>query len=71
MENQNNNNEKVNWRAVSRYVDIDTGEEITKEQSKTEYMIVNRKIKRYVLKMVGKIEITNECKINPQRRFNF
>lgn len=62
------NNEKINWRTVATYIDVTTGEILTRDKALTEYIIINKKIKRYVTKMVGKVEITNECKPNPQKR---
>lgn len=51
------------WTTKSTYVDIQSGEELTKHRAKTEYIIIN-KTKRTIIngnKTRGCIEVTNEC----------
>lgn len=54
----------MNWKTNNRYVDVDSGEEISLEQAKAAYVIIKKIIKHNtnVSKTQGIREITNECK---------
>lgn len=66
LRNKNEGGEEIKWRATSTYIDIDTGEIITKEECNLNYIIKNKKKKSYVYKTTGTIKITVECQRTKQ-----
>lgn len=57
----------ITWSSNTKYVDIDTGEEITKHQSK-EYLKLKKDkyVKLNKNKTSGHIEYTIKCRKHPQ-----
>jgi len=62
-------NTAIHWTSNSKYVDTETGEEITKYNATRNY--ITKKIKKHVkindIKTKGHIEYVHECRRNPQR----
>lgn len=58
----------IRWIHTTKYVDITTGEEITKSNASRNYIII--KNKKYVTfnqsKTIGTVEHTKECQRDPQ-----
>lgn len=62
----------ITWRTISKYVDLQTGEELTKKQVEEEYIILGKKKNieyehKYInrqRKTFGTTTITNECTKN-------
>lgn len=54
--------EKVNWKTKSEYVDIDTGEQLTKEEVIKQYIIIKKRKHSEKYKSTGVTTITNECR---------
>ena len=59
-------NQEIHWRTITTYVDIDTGEIISKAEAIKAYVIINKKKKSNVYKTTGTIELTNECRRSKQ-----
>lgn len=71
---------RMNWVTVIKYVNLETGEEIskrtkqeTRQEIKNKYIII--KIKKHVktdkYQTTGVVEYTIECRRNPQGELNF
>lgn len=56
---------------VSEYVDIDTGEMISKEKRKNEYRIINKIISYENRNGYNIKRTTNECRKSEQTKFQF
>lgn len=59
---------QLKWTTTSEWVDVETGEVITKENAKQNYNIT-RKIKKYEYDKnheSGRTKITNECRKSTQ-----
>lgn len=58
----------IHWKSESKYVDIDTGEEITKHNAATNYIKI--KLSKHVqineIKTKGTIYYIHECRKQPQ-----
>lgn len=59
---------KINWKANSKYVDINTGEELTEEVAKQNYIIKKTIKHAKISNNHGVIEYTHECVKSPQLR---
>lgn len=57
----------IKWKTYTTWVDKDTGEIIPEQESKY-YIITEKKIRKYVYKNKGKIEIVNIAEKNRQTR---
>lgn len=55
----------IKWKTFTTWVDKDTGE-IVPEQETKNYIITAKKIKKYVYKNKGKIEVINFAEKNRQ-----
>ena len=68
-------NKKINWKSVSLFVDIDTGEilKITNERQLkyTNYIVIKKTKKTEINESNGIIRITNECRHTGQREIDF
>lgn len=54
---------KIKWTSQTEYVDIDTGEIITKKQQEKEYIIIKTKkhVKINNENNIARVRYTNEC----------
>lgn len=59
--------QEIKWKTINEYIDIETGEIITKEEAIKAYIIINKKIKRHVQRTTGITTITNECRRSKYR----
>lgn len=63
--------EEINWHSQIIYVDLETGEVISKEDAIREYIIKRTKKETHVYKTTGTIKYTNECWRSPQLKIQF
>lgn len=66
-------NTAIHWSSSSKWVDVETGEEITKHNAITNYIKLktSKHVKLNENKTKGHIEYTNECRRNPQSKLSF
>lgn len=60
--------QEIHWISESKYVDMATGEEITKDVAIRGYVIIHKKKITNVTKKTGVITWINECKTSGQGR---
>ena len=61
----------INWRSKTIYVDTDTGEQLSDNNAKHNYIIIKKHKHVKITKSTGHIEWTIECRRSAQTKFNF
>lgn len=61
----------INWRTKTEYVDTETGEIITEQEAKTNYIIIKKSKHATIKKTTGYVKWTYHCKRSNQIEINF
>lgn len=64
--NREHTHQEINWSSITKYVDLDTGEQITEKDAKRAYVIVKTKKHSHVTRSTGITEYTHECRRSRQ-----
>lgn len=59
---------EIQWRTKIEFVDLETGEKITEEQARKEYVIIKSKKQSHVYKSTGTITFTKQCRRSTQSK---
>lgn len=60
--------QEITWVTKNINIDVETGEIISNDEMKENYIIIKKKKKIYVYKKTGTITFTNECRRNEYKQ---
>ena len=57
---------EIRWKTITTYVDLHTGEILTEENARDNYIVKHTKKETNVYKSTGTVKITKECEKSNQ-----